>query len=154
MSRSREERLADVRALLASAVDVWVATGSPAGVPHLVPLSFAAIGIDLIVCATPATSVTARNIGATRHARLGFGDLRDVVMVDAEASVVPWSSADERLADDFISARGWDPHGEPYDFAMLVLRPVRVQAWRSLEEIAGRELMRDGSWLGEPGSVP
>lgn len=29
----------------------------------------------------------------------------------------------------------------------LVLRPVRVQAWREADEIAGRTLMRDGRWL-------
>jgi predicted pyridoxine 5'-phosphate oxidase superfamily flavin-nucleotide-binding protein len=150
MSRSREERLIDVRALLASAVDVWVATASPSGVPHLVPLSFAAVGTELIVCATPASSVTARNAEATRRARLGFGDLRDVVMVDATASAVPWSSAEPRLVDEYISSRGWDPLGEPFDFAMLMLRPVRVQAWRSLEEIAGRDLMQHGTWIDEP----
>jgi hypothetical protein len=152
MSRSHEERLEDVRALLVSAVDAWVATASPSGVPHLVPLSFAAISTDLIVCATPRTSATARNVEATRRARLGLGELRDVVMVDAAASTVAWSTAEPRLVDHFVSTRGWDPLGEPFDFAMLVLRPVRVQAWRSLEEIAGRTLMRDGSWLDSPDS--
>jgi len=28
-----------------------------------------------------------------------------------------------------------------------VLRPLRVQAWREANEIAGRTLMRDGAWL-------
>jgi hypothetical protein len=29
----------------------------------------------------------------------------------------------------------------------LVLRPVRIQAWRESDEIAGRTLMRDGAWV-------
>jgi hypothetical protein len=28
-----------------------------------------------------------------------------------------------------------------------VLRPVRVQAWREVNEIPERTLMRDGTWL-------
>jgi hypothetical protein len=147
VSRSLEERLSDVRALLASAIDAWVATASPSGIPHLVPLNVVAIGTDLIVCATPSSAVTARNIEATGRARLGLGELRDVVMVDAAASTAPWSSAEPRLVEQFVGTRGWDPLTEPYDFAMLLLRPVRVQAWRSVEEIVGRELMRDGAWL-------
>ena len=147
MTRSRAARLDDVRALLAGAVDVWVATASPTGVPHLVPLSLVAVGSELIVCATPETTTTARNIRSTGRARLGFGDLRDVVMVDAAATSTPWSAAPPHLAELFVRARGWDPLAEPFAFAMLELRPVRVQAWRSLEEIVGRELMRDGAWL-------
>ena len=90
MTRSRTARLDDVRALLAGAEDVWVATASPTGVPHLVPLSLAAVGTDLVVCATPATTTTARNIRSTGRARLGFGDPHDVVMVDAVATAPPW----------------------------------------------------------------
>ena len=153
MLRSREERLVDARALLATAVDAWVATASPIGVPHLVPLNVVAIDTDLIVCATPSTTVTTRNIEATGRARLGLGELRDVVMVDAAASTTPWSAAEPRLVERFVSARGWDPLAEPFTFSMLVLRPVRVQAWRSVEEIVGRELMRDGSWLDWSGTA-
>lgn len=29
----------------------------------------------------------------------------------------------------------------------MVLRPLRLQAWREVNEIRGRTLMRDGSWL-------
>ncbi len=29
----------------------------------------------------------------------------------------------------------------------LVLRPVRLQAWREANEIKGRTLMRDGAWV-------
>jgi hypothetical protein len=29
----------------------------------------------------------------------------------------------------------------------LRLRPERIQAWRESNELAGRQLMRDGEWL-------
>jgi hypothetical protein len=29
----------------------------------------------------------------------------------------------------------------------VVLRPDRIQAWRESNELAGRLLMRDGTWL-------
>jgi hypothetical protein len=29
----------------------------------------------------------------------------------------------------------------------LVLRPQRVQAWREVDELPGRTLMRDGAWI-------
>ena len=32
-------------------------------------------------------------------------------------------------------------------FTYLVLRPVRIQAWREVNEIEGRTVMADGLWL-------
>jgi hypothetical protein len=31
--------------------------------------------------------------------------------------------------------------------AVHVLRPIRILAWREVNEIAGRTLMRDGRWV-------
>jgi hypothetical protein len=42
----------------------------------------------------------------------------------------------------------WDPRGEGPSYAAYVLTPVRVQAWREGNELAGRTRMRDGVWLG------
>ena len=40
------------------------------------------------------------------------------------------------------------PHLVPLSLAWVEeLRPVRVQAWREADEIAGRDLIRDGRWL-------
>ena len=86
--RTPEQRKADTLAKLsAPAMDVWVATataeaGGRAG-SHLVPLSLAWID-ERVVLATEADSVTASNIISQRHARLGLGPTRDVVMIDAE----------------------------------------------------------------------
>jgi len=88
LPRTPEQRKTDTLAKLsAPAVDVWVATaGAEAGghaSSYLVPLSLAWID-ERVVLATEADSVTARNITSQRHARLGLGPTRDVVMIDAE----------------------------------------------------------------------
>lgn len=55
-------------------------------------------------------------------------------------------AADDALGEAYVVQADWDPrHDTGYVF--LVLRPVRVQAWREANEIAGRTLMRDGRWL-------
>jgi hypothetical protein len=143
--RDLATRLADTRALLATpAVDAWVATASTEGVPHLVPLSLAWVE-ERAVLAVAASSVTARNVRASRRARLGLGPTRDVVVLDAvleEALDVATAGA---LGDAYAAQADWDPRGDD-GYVYLVLRPTRVQAWREADEIPGRTLMRDGTW--------
>ena len=146
MPRERPKRVADARAALAAASDAWIATASRSGRPHLVPLDVVRHADDLLA-ATVADSVTARNIAATRRARVGIGDTRDVVMVDADAEVTGWEAAEQAARAAFVHARGWDPADETGEFVLVRLTPVRVQAWRSVEEISGRTVMRDGVWL-------
>ena len=145
--RDRQQRIQDTLAkLTAPAADVWVATAGDSG-PHLVPLSLAWVG-ERVVIAVEGTSRTARNLRAGRTARLAVGPTRDVVVIDAvlERSV-PVTDAAE-LGEHYAGQADWDPRGagDPYEF--LVLRPERVQAWREVDEIPGRTLMRDGAWLG------
>ena len=146
--RTFDQRVADTLALLATHhADIWVATASVDGAAHLVPLSYAWTG-ERIVLATDATMVTARNLVASRKARLGTGHTRDVVMIDAELeSVHPVGEAPDDVAGPFADQSDWDARtaGEPYVY--LVLRPSRIQAWREGNEITGRTLMRDGVWL-------
>ena len=144
--RDPKTRKADTLSMLATpAIDVWVATSSPAGAPHLVPLSLAWIE-DRVVIAVPETSVTARNLTASGVARLGLGPTRDVTMIDVVLERVVEVAADEPLAAGYAAQADWDPRGDS-GYVFLVLRPSRVQAWREANEIAGRTLMRDGTWL-------
>lgn len=150
--RTREQRRADTLAMLSSPVrDVWVATASTAPdgtpVPYLVPLTLAWID-DRVVLAIEATSRTGRNLLATGTARLSLGGTRDVVMIDAvlERSV-PVVDAPPEIAEGYAAQADWDPRPGGDDDVYLVLRPQRVQAWREVEEITGRVLMRDGAWL-------
>ena len=150
--RTREQRKADTLAKLAAPVaDVWVATAAaqgdgPAG-PYLVPLSLAWID-ERVVLATEADSVTARNITGQGHARLGLGPTRDVVMIDAVLErVYRLDQVPPRLARRYAEQADWDPRKAGDTMRFLVLRPHRIQAWREVDELPGRTLMRDGAWL-------
>jgi hypothetical protein len=101
---------------------------------------------ERVVIAVEATSVTARNVTASGQARLAVGPTRDVVMIDAVLEETVDVAADDALGAAYVAQADWDPRRDT-GYVFLVLRPVRVQAWREVNEIAGRTLMRDGSWL-------
>lgn len=144
--RDATTRKADALAMWATPnVDVWLATSSPDGVPHLVPLSLGWIG-ERFVVAVQATSRTARDLAATGRARLAVGPTRDVTMVDAVLERRVGVDDDAALGGAYAAQADWDPRGDAA-YVFLVLRPERVQAWREADEIAGRTLMRDGAWL-------
>jgi hypothetical protein len=95
--RSRAQRRRDTEHLLSHDVDLWVASASAAGGPYLVPLSFDWDGHALLV-ATPATSVTGRNL-AGRTVRLGLGSTRDVCVIDGAVEVIEIDALPRERAD-------------------------------------------------------
>jgi hypothetical protein len=149
--RSASQRKADTLAkLTAEAADVWVASASvsDAGAQaYLVPLSLGWVD-ERIVLALQATSQTAINIAAAGKARLGLGPTRDVVLIDAvleeshQAEDVP-----DRIGAGYAEQSDWDPREAGAGYVYLVLRPVRIQAWREENELRGRTIMRRGDWL-------
>lgn len=144
--RDAATRKADALAMWATPhIDGWVATASPEGAPHLVPLSLGWID-ERFVVAVQATSRTARDLAASGRARLAVGPTRDVTMVDAVLERRVGVDEDAALGEAYAAQADWDPRGDAA-YVFLVLRPVRVQAWREANEIAGRTLMRDGTWL-------
>ena len=144
--RDAAARKADTLALLATPeIDVWVATASTGGEAHLVPVSLAWVD-ERAVIAVPAASVTTRNLTASGRARLAVGPTRDVVMIDAALERAVAVDDDDALGEAYAGQADWDPRGDS-GYVFLVLRPVRLQAWREANEIAGRTLMRDGAWL-------
>lgn len=139
-------RKADTLAMWASPeIDVWVASASPTGLPHLVPLSLAWTG-DRLVVAVQEASRTARDIAASGQARMAIGPTRDVTMVDAGLDTIVDVDAAPDLGATYAAQADWDPRGSA-GYVFLVLRPERVQAWREADEIAGRTIMRHGEWL-------
>ena len=144
--RDRASRRADTLTMLATpAIDVWVATASATGAAHLVPVSLAWVE-ERVVIAVEASSVTALNLAASRDARLAVGTTRDVVMIDARLEKTLEVTDDDGLGAAYAAQADWDPRSSP-GYVFLVLRPVRIQAWREANEIPGRTLMRDGRWL-------
>ena len=100
-----------------------------------------------VVIAVESTSRTARNIESSQTARLALGSTRDVVVIDARLEQsVPLAAAEE-LAERYVLQADWDPRAAGDAYRFLVLRPERIQAWREANELAGRTLMRDGTWL-------
>lgn len=140
--RSAEQRKSDTLARLASDVDAWIATADSDGDGYLVPLSFLWDGTGVIV-STPRSSVTGRNLSQRGRVRVGLGLVRDVTMIDGTAELV----ADEQTMDTFAAKDGWDPREEDEDYAFFRIVPDRIQAWREVNELTGRTLMRDGKWL-------
>jgi hypothetical protein len=150
--RSSDQRIADTLAMLRSpARDAWVASASSdddgTARPCMIPLSLV-WWRERVVLALPETSRTARNIAATGTARLAVGHTRDVVLVDAVVEqTVPVADGPADLGEAYAAQADWDPRTAPDGDVYLILRPEHIQAWREVDEMPGRTLMRDGEWL-------
>jgi hypothetical protein len=144
--RSRAQRRRDTEDRLNHDVDVWVASASADGVPYLVPLSFDWDG-EALLLATPADSPTGRNLAAARTVRLGLGHTRDVSMIDGDVEVLEIDALPQQPGDRFAARAGFDPRAQDTQYRWFRISPRRVQAWREVNELPDRELMRDGHWL-------
>ena len=144
--RERAQRRRDTEHRLTHDVDLWVASASADGAPYLVPLSFDWDG-EALLLATPANSPTGRNLAASRTARLGLGDTRDVSMIDGTVEVLEIDALPQDQGDRFAARTGFDPRELGTSYRWFRIVPRRIQAWREVEELADRELMRDGRWL-------
>ena len=143
--RSRDRRRRDTEHRLTHDVDLWVASASADGTPYLVPLSFDWDGESLLV-ATPTKSPTGRNLAATRTVRLGLGPTRDVVMIDGEVEVLEIDELPKERGDRFAAHTEFDPRTPATPYRWFRISPRRIQAWREVNELDDRELMRDGRW--------
>ena len=122
-----------------------MATASADGRPSLVPLSFDWDGEALLV-ATPADSPTGRNLATTRTVRLALGHTRDVSLIDGRVEVLEIDALSHQRGDQFAARAGFDPRGLSTPYRWYRITPRRIQAWREVNELPGRELMRDGRW--------
>jgi hypothetical protein len=146
-ARTPRQRKRDALDRLDRDIDAWVATAGPAnGAPYLVPLSFLWDGTTLLI-ATPSASVTSRNLQATGRARLGVGPTRDLVLIEGTVQAAQAATdVPPETGDAFAAKTGFDPR-ELTGYIYFRIRPERIQAWREANELAGRELMRDGHWV-------
>ncbi len=147
-TRSAEERkAAALDKLAAVGANAWVASASPTGAVHLVPVTHTWNG-SLVVVATGPSSVTVANVRANPRVRLALGETRDVVMIDADlVEAVPVSEAPVTLTDGYADQAGWDPRTDSGDYVYMAFRPDRIQVWQEAEDPAGRTVMRDGAWV-------
>ena len=138
--RSRAQRRRDPEHRLSHDVDVWVSSASADGAPYLVPLSFDWDGETLLM-ATPTDSPTGRNLAATQAVRLGLGHTRDVSMIEGDVEVLEIDALPQERGDRFA------PRALATPYRWFRVSPRRIQAWREVDELPDRELMRDGRWL-------
>ena len=158
--RTPGERRRDALNRLEHDVDAWVATADgPGGTPYLVPLSFLWDG-DTVLIATASASRTSRNLRATGRVRLGIGPTRDLVLIEGTARALAVDELPAGVGDAFAVKTGFDPRELTDPYTYFRVEPRRLQAWREADELAGRDLVRDGRWLvgdptvGEPAEVP
>ena len=123
-----------------------MASASADGEPYLVPLSFDWDGEALLV-ATPAASPTGCNLAATGSARLGLGHTRDVSMIEGDVEVLEIDALPQEQGDRFAERSGFDPRALATPYRWFRITPRRIQAWREVDELPDRELMRHGRWL-------
>ena len=70
-----------------------------------------------------------------------------MVLIEATADAVPAAEIPPEVGDAFAVRTGFDPRALRTRYLYFRIRPRRVQAWREENELAGRDLMRDGEWL-------
>jgi hypothetical protein len=70
-----------------------------------------------------------------------------VVLIEASAQVLPDDELTGSLGDAFAAKTGFDPRELTTPYTYFRLHPIRIQAWREANELAGRDLMRDGEWI-------
>ncbi len=143
--RSAWQRKLDTLLRLDTDADAWVASADPDGGPYLVPLSFLWDG-ETLTLSTPESSPTSRNLQATGRVRIALGTTRDVVLIEGTVEVFTSQDVPGDLADAF-AAKLWDARIGATPYAYFRITPQLVQAWREENELRGRDLMREGSWL-------
>jgi hypothetical protein len=144
--RPRDQRRRDTEHRLAHDVDLWVASASADGAPYLIPLSFDWDGTAVLL-ATPADSPTGRNLASGRTVRLGLGETRDVTMIEGTVEALELDALSQEQGDRFAQRTGFDPRTLTTHYRWFRVTPRRIQAWREVEELEDRELMRAGRWL-------
>jgi hypothetical protein len=110
------------------------------------PLSFDWDGEALLV-ATPTDSPTGKNLAATGAVRVRLGHTRDVSMIEGKVEVLEIDALTQERGDRFVARTGFDPRALTTPYRWFRIYPRRIQAWREVNELPDRELMRDGHWL-------
>jgi hypothetical protein len=144
-ARTFAQRKGDVLARLESDVDLWVASADATGNAYLIPLSYYWDGATLTV-STPSASRTAVNLIRAGIARVALGETRDVILIDGTVEALALG-AEPVLEEAHAKAAGFDPRTLSEEYVYLRITPRSIQAWREVNELAGRWVMREGKWL-------
>jgi hypothetical protein len=144
--RSRAQRRRDTEHRLTHDIDVWVASASADGAPYLVPLSFDWDGeaaADGHADRQPDRQEPGRHPGRSA----GAGPHPRRFMIEGEVEVLEIDTLPQQRGDRFAAHTGLDPRALATPYRWFRISPRRIQAWRAVNELPDRELMRDGRWL-------
>jgi general stress protein 26 len=144
-ARPLSVRKQDTLRRLRDDVDLWVATASADGTPYLMPLSFLWDDKTLLL-STAGSNPTARNLQANPTLQLTLGHTRDVIHIEATAETLQPDEISESEGDAFAEKAGFDPRPLP-GYLFFRVTPTKIQAWREVNELKDRVLLRDGAWL-------
>jgi len=144
--RSLDQRIADTRRRLETAVDSWLPSASADGDAYIIPISQYWDG-ERLWLATAIGSRTERNLRRAGYARLGLGETRDVVIVEGPVEFHEPASVSESVASAYAAHAGWDPRTPAGRNVYFTITPATIQAWREANELPGRILLREGRWL-------
>jgi hypothetical protein len=145
-ARSPEVRKQDALKRLDEDVDAWVSTSSADGTPYLMPLSFLWDGKTLLF-STAATNPTSLNLQSTGVAHIALDHTRDVILLTATAETLHADDLPPGVADAFATKSGFDPRQATALYLYFRLTPTTLQSWREANELPGRTLMKNNSWL-------
>ena len=70
-----------------------------------------------------------------------------VTVIEGEVEVLEIGALPRGRGDRFAARTGFDPRALTTPYRWFRIVPRRIQAWREENELADRELMRDGRWL-------
>jgi hypothetical protein len=68
-------------------------------------------------------------------------------MIEGTVEVHAIDALPPELGDRFAARTGFDPRTSGPAYRWFRITPTRVQAWREVNELPERELMRGGRWL-------
>ncbi len=68
-------------------------------------------------------------------------------MIEGEVEVLEIDALPQERGDRFAARTCFDPRALAASYRWIRISPRRIQAWREVNELPDRELMRDGRWL-------
>ena len=69
------------------------------------------------------------------------------MIVEGPVEATAVGDADRRLGDAHVRATGFDPRTLADPYVYLRITPQEIQAWREVNELPERQLMRRGQWI-------
>ncbi len=68
-------------------------------------------------------------------------------MIEGDVEVLEIDALPKQRGDRFAARTGFGPRALARPYRWFRISARRIQAWREVNELPGRELVRDGRWL-------